>query len=345
MLDAICVALYDKTPRLSGMGSQNRSHLISHGKKRGSLKSILFANNTRYIATWTATQKGAPKGELRYADGDKLITDKLTKRGKSLGSSQRTVSEEVASILGLDFDAFKRSVMLAQGEFAAFLKASKEDRRTILEATAGIHIYDLLREALNDKVNEVEAVNADVLDKLNKIPEASREQLSEAEAVFDRLQAEAKAIDARSQQIQDKKRREEERKKDFQKLQSSEERQDELANEQQEIDGLQETLENANRAQRLLPEKQTSDTAKSELENATETLRIATMEKTDAEAHVKTDQAVCDEKETTYQTAAKQREQKIPIYADAKLDIGQAKNRFAEAEKREPSFNEFERSD
>ena len=80
-----------------------------------------------------------------------MISDKLSTRGKSLGSSQNTVSEEVESILGLDFDAFRRSVMLAQGEFAAFLKASNEDRRTILEATAGISIYDILKKVLNDK--------------------------------------------------------------------------------------------------------------------------------------------------------------------------------------------------
>ena len=338
LLDAICVALYDKTPRLSSTGSQNRSHLISHGEKEGFAEVHFIANNTRYIATWTATQKGAPKGELRYADGEKLITDKLAKRGKSLGSSQRTVSEEVASILGLDFDAFKRSVMLAQGEFAAFLKASKEDRRTILEATAGIHIYDLLREALNEKVNEVEAVNADVIDKLNKIPEASQEQLAEAKTVLDNLQAETHALGTQNRQIQDIKQREVERKEDFQKLQSSKERQDELASKQQEIDVLQETLKNANRAQRLLPEKQAYDTAKSELEDAEKALHSATEEKTEAKAHVKIYQTVYDEKETTYQTSANQRDQKMPIYADAKLDIGQAKSRFAEAEKREPNL-------
>ena len=35
LLDAICVALYGKTPRLSGTGNQHPSHLISHGEKEG----------------------------------------------------------------------------------------------------------------------------------------------------------------------------------------------------------------------------------------------------------------------------------------------------------------------
>ena len=338
LLDAICVALYGKTPRLSGTGNQNPNYLISHGEKEGFAEVLFMANGIRYLATWSAKQNGSPKVGLFYPDDDKLITDKLSTRGKSLGSSQKTVSEEVESILGLDFDAFRRSVMLAQGEFAAFLKANDEKRRMILEATAGISIYDVLKRTLNDKVNEVEAVNAAVVDALNKIPEASREQLSEAETVFDRLQSEADALGAQSQQIHHKKQREDERKKDFEKLQSLEKRQEELLVQQPEIDALQTERENANRAERLRSEKREFDTAELDRENAKEVLRVATTEKTEAEKQVKTDQAVFDEKSAAYQTASNKYDQKMPIYTAAKLDVGQATNRFAEAEKRDPSL-------
>ncbi len=343
LLDAICVALYGKTPRLSGTGSQNPNYLISHGEKEGFAEVLFMANGIRYLATWSAKQKGSPKVALFYADDDKLITDKLSTRGKSLGSSQKTVSEEVESILGLDFDAFRRSVMLAQGEFAAFLKANDEKRRMILEATAGISIYDVLKRTLNDKVNEVEAVNAAVVDALNKIPEASREQLSEAETVFDRLQSEADALSAQSQQIQNKKQREEERKKDFEKFQSSEERQDELANQQPEIDVHLTTLENANRAQRLLPEKQAYDTAKSELEDAEKVLHVATEERTEAEAQVETDQTIYAEKETAYQTASEEQGRKMPLYRDAKLDVARASDQFDEANKRATALADLDK--
>ncbi|MXV76003.1 AAA family ATPase, partial [Candidatus Poribacteria bacterium] len=159
LLDAICVALYGKTPRLSGTTNQHPRHLISHGETEGFAEVYFEANNTRYHATWSIKRKGSPKGQL-FDDSDELITTK--------------VAQEVESILGLDFDAFRRSVMLAQGEFAAFLKANNEERRTILEATAGVSIYDVLKQALNNKVSAVEAANAEVSDKLNKIPEASR---------------------------------------------------------------------------------------------------------------------------------------------------------------------------
>lgn len=343
LLDAICVALYGKTPRLSGQGSQNPKHLISHGEKEGFAEVYFIANDTGYLATWSATQKGAPKGELRYADTDKLITDKLAKKGKSLGSSQNTVSEEVAVILGLDFDAFKRSVMLAQGEFAAFLKAKDEDRRKILEATAGIGIYEVLKQKLNDKVSAVEAATADVLDKLNKIPEASQEQLTEAETELDSLQAEVEALGTQSRHIQDEKQREEGRKADFERLQSSKDRQNELTDQQPEIDTLQTTLENANRADRLRPEKQMYDTAKSEFENAEETLHTATTEKTEAETQVKTDQTVYDEKEKAYQTTSDEHAQKMPLYRNAKLDVARASDQFAEADKQATALADMDK--
>ena len=90
LLDAICVALYGKTPRLrENKKNQNPNHLISHGEEEGFAEVLFMANGTRYLATWSSKQKGSPKVGLFYADDDKLITDKLSTRGKSLGSSQK----------------------------------------------------------------------------------------------------------------------------------------------------------------------------------------------------------------------------------------------------------------
>ena len=338
LLDAICVALYGKTPRLSGTGSQNPSHLISHGEKEGFAEVHFMANGTRYLATWSAKQKGPPKVQLLYAEGGKLISDKLSARGKSMGSSQNTVSEEVESILGLDFDAFKRSVMLAQGEFAAFLKANNEERRTILEATAGISIYDVLKQVLNDKVGEVEAVNAAVVDELNKIPEASREQLTETETELGKLQTKAAEIVEKSQQIQQEKDRETKRTEDFKKLGDSTEKRETLLNRQPEIEARRTELENANRAQRLRPEKHAFDTAQSEFEKSERALRVATNEKTETEKQVEANQTVYNEKEAGYQSLSTERDQKMLVYTAAKLDVERAEGKFSDANKQMPEL-------
>ena len=338
LLDAVCVALYGKTPRLGKTGSQNPRYLLSHGEDEGSAEVHFEANGTRYLATWSITRKGSPKGQLISAEDGGLISNKLSTRGKSLGSSQNTVGEEVTAILGLDFGAFSRSVMLAQGEFAAFLKASNEERRTILEATAGIYIYDVLRQVLHDKVKEVTAANDEVLAKLNKIPEASREQLTDAKSGLDRLQKEAGEFAAQSQQVQQERARETKRKEDFARLQSSEERQKELSDRQSEIDNLEEERERARRADSLRPEKQAFGTAKLELEKAEKARRVATTEKTDAEKQAETNQAVFDEKAAAHQATSVKHSRKAELYTAAKLDVGRAADQLAAADKRTPDL-------
>ena len=177
LLDAICVALYGKTPRLSGNQNQHPRHLISHGETEGFAEVYFEANNTRYHATWSIKRKGSPKAQL-FDNFGELITTK--------------VAQEVESILGLDFGAFKRSVMLAQGEFGAFLKASNEERRTILEATIDSYDYDLLKQTLNDKVKRLEEAHAELDERRNGILESSCEQVRKARDELDRLQQAAR---------------------------------------------------------------------------------------------------------------------------------------------------------
>ncbi|MCY3552244.1 MAG: AAA family ATPase [Candidatus Poribacteria bacterium] len=185
LLDAICVALYGKTPRLSGTTNQHPRHLISHGETEGFAEIHFEANNTRYHATWSIRRNRSPQSQL-FNDSDELITT--------------NVAQEVESILGLDFGAFKRSVMLAQGEFAAFLKASKEERRAILEATIDSYDYDLLKQTLNDKVSQLEAVHEEVNERGNRIRVSSHEIDAARERLVS-LQRQSEVLDANRQRI------------------------------------------------------------------------------------------------------------------------------------------------
>ena len=168
LFDAICVALYGKTPRLDGIGDKNPKHLLSHGKSDGHAEVIFETNGIRYLAEWSI--KGdSPSGKLIKVANTELITDRLNSRGTSTGSSERTISDEIESILGLDFNAFKRSVMLAQGEFSEFLKAKPADTLEILAAVADLGIYDDLGDALREKMKAVRADLKTVLGKLAAI--------------------------------------------------------------------------------------------------------------------------------------------------------------------------------
>ena len=341
LLDAICVALYGKTPRLAGTGTQNPIHLISHGETEGYAEVHFVARRTRYLAEWSLKRGSSPKGQLRSTEDDALITDKLSLKGKSLGSSENTISEEIGAILGLDFDAFQRSVMLAQGEFAAFLKAKDEERRTILEATAGVDIYDRLKDALNHKVRELEDAHQEILQQLNSIPYATPDELSESENRLQELQRDADTLNTRRQEIQAKKQREMDRARSFSELHIAQERSEELLNEQMEITALEAELEQANRANQLRPEKQACDIAESELGNAEEALRQAEMEFANAQVQVNVNQSDFDEKDKVYRTALVQYSQRADDYNAARLDVRQATDRFERASESEDDLQDL----
>jgi len=331
LLDAICVVLYGKTPRLTGSGSQNPSHLISHGETDSHAELHFVADGVRYLAEWSIRRGSSPKGQLRSTENGELITDKLSSKGKSLGSSGNTIAEEITTILGLDFDAFKRSVMLAQGEFAAFLKAKDEERRTILEATAGVDIYDRLKEALNQKVRETENTHQAVMQKLIGIPDVTSEQIVEAENHLRDLKANADALDVHRQEIQVDKQREVERTAWFSDLHLAEKRNEVLLNQQTEIATLKTELERADRANHLRPEKQAFDTAGLELKTAETSRRQAATELVDAQSQFDANQTDFDEKDNAYVTGLAQYNQTTDNYNAAKLDVRQATDRFERA--------------
>lgn len=337
LLDAICVALYSKTPRLGSTGTQNPRHLISQGEKECFAEVHFNANGKRYISNWSSQLKSAPSGQLINADTGELISDRLSNQGKSLGSSENSINEEITSILGLDFDAFKRSIMLAQGEFAAFLKAKNEERRVILEAAADVDIYEELKLTLTEQVNKVESEYSQAEANIGAITDVSPEQLAEAEAELKQFQAEADSFGMKARQIQKDLNQETERRDNYNKLQTAVEREKELIESQPVIDNLKQELENGERANHLRAEKQLYDTAKTDSEKASQDFTQAEKEFSDAEKQVEIHQTEYKSKNKEYLEAEEEKSHKIGLYKNAILDVRQAENQFEQVRDRTTS--------
>ena len=355
LFDAICVALYGKTPRLDGIGDENSRHLLSRGQTQGSAEVLFEANGDRYLAEWRV--RGTTKRrELFEAGSGKLLAE-----GAAVG-------EKIESILGLDFDAFRRSIMLAQGDFAAFLKASPADKLEILAATAGVGIYDALRVELSMKMGAVKAELGTVLRQPTTIlghvdlpelttargvlrelvnilgrnvnPRATgeefvskhldailgilRKHVSAAEETLCSLKKDASALADKAEEYECQKRREEERAEAFEELQCAEKRLAELCDLAQEIEALVEELKRANLANQLLPEKLAYDNAKSEWDSVESAFRDAKRKFDDAQKDLDLQQANFGEIDDAYQTALSE-SQAIP-------DLRLALNLFARAD-------------
>ncbi|MCU0425490.1 MAG: AAA family ATPase [Candidatus Kapabacteria bacterium] len=139
ILDAITVALYGRAARYD---KDKPESLLSRGAGECYAEVEFEAQNKRYRAKWSLSRA------RKKADGalqpDKMELSELVSKsgeGTLLTQKKSEVPEKVKEISGLSCEQFLRSVMLAQGKFAEFLKASEKERGELLEQMTGVDEY------------------------------------------------------------------------------------------------------------------------------------------------------------------------------------------------------------
>ncbi|OEC46868.1 chromosome segregation protein SMC [Pseudomonas sp. 1D4] len=153
LLDAICLALYHRTPRMSSVSASANELMTRH--TADCLAEVEFeVKGVGYRAFWSQRRARdkvdgglqPPKVELaRIADGE-ILTDKINDKLK-----------QTESLTGLDFERFTKSMLLAQGGFAAFLEANANQRAELLEELTGTEVYGLISQRVYESTREAKA--------------------------------------------------------------------------------------------------------------------------------------------------------------------------------------------
>lgn len=220
LLDAICLALYNRAPRYPRKkGDKNQNieifgaadasennrlaptdsrNILTRGKKEGYSKLTFLANNgSIYRAEWHVRFQ-----RVRYENA-KTALYKITRNGEEI-TEEAADWNELPNIIGLDYDQFLRTVLIAQGSFANFLTAKENERYELLEKLIGCEetytniateikkAKDQATYAYNQMAASVEAVKQNLLND---------EELAQLKEEIDRLEKAEKELDSQLQAI------------------------------------------------------------------------------------------------------------------------------------------------
>lgn len=202
ILDALCIALFDKTPRLAGGGAMvgrpdgkddyrvnagDVRSIVRQGTSGGSAEVDFVGRDGRqYRASWQA-RRARNRADGKFQAQTVGLLDIET--NQPLGGTKTETLALIQEKIGLTYEQFRRSVLLAQGEFAAFLRADGKERAELLEKITGTDIYARLSIAAFSRKRQEELVLDKLIEQLGSIKLLSDEELASAKAELEEQEA------------------------------------------------------------------------------------------------------------------------------------------------------------
>jgi exonuclease SbcC len=147
LMDAVCLALYGSTPRLSKV-TKSGNEIMSRQTGECFAEVTFETGKGRYRCHWSQRRaRKKPDGELQQSRHEIADADS----GLVLESKINQVGAFIETVTGMNFGRFTQSMLLAQGGFAVFLQASPGERSPILEQITGTEIYSRISVEVHER--------------------------------------------------------------------------------------------------------------------------------------------------------------------------------------------------
>ncbi len=223
LLEAISFVLYGETERLNGR--DNRQYNMMNLKSGHMVIDFEFragAGHELYKYVYEAKRNAKKHQEIKA--GERRVYQWQENAWMPVSIEREEISQFTQQLIGLDYDNFKRTIIIPQNQFREFLELSPKERTDMMSRLFQLNKFDL-----SAQVASLEKKNNTELDfvkgQLDGLGQASPEAIDEAQQ---QIQQVTKAIETLEQEITLQKQEEEQ-------LVNLKKRHDELANAQQEL--------------------------------------------------------------------------------------------------------------
>lgn len=189
LLDALCLGLFEKIPRNRNISKgikiedvkgnqiaqQDSRTILRRGTSSGYAEvDFISLGGETFRARWSVRRShNKVDGSLQNATYQ--VTNLLTEI--PLGGTKTELLAQVAVLIGLNFDQFTRAVLLAQGDFATFLKAGPNEKAELLEKLTGTGIYSRISMSIFSKEKEARTALEMIREKMKGLELWSDEEL------------------------------------------------------------------------------------------------------------------------------------------------------------------------
>lgn len=220
LLDALCLALYDKAPRFAvsadgvtlkdgadkTISQSDVRNILRRGSGEGYAEvEFIAVNGNRYRSRWSVRRaRGKVDGSLQTQT---MQVWNLT-TGDELQGGKTELLAQLRVCTGLSYEQFTRTVLLAQNDFATFLKSKSSEKAELLEKLTGTEIYSRISQEIYNRSKEaesemlkmrqsieaVELLNQDALTELAQHETSMKKQLADGEKLQKQMEVQVNIV-------------------------------------------------------------------------------------------------------------------------------------------------------